>query len=91
MSEQETCPKCGAGRRSANSLFFYYLCGTYVGEQVHQSARCKACAEGRDPSDMTRSVCCGAELDCSHVIPGGPHKGHGPRYCSKCGKVVYIV
>ena len=37
------------------------------------------------------SPCCEAEIDQSQVIKDGSHKGHGPRYCSKCKKFVYIV
>jgi hypothetical protein len=38
------------------------------------------------------SPCCESPLDLSHVIPEGlPHAGHGPRFCSKCHKVVFIV
>jgi hypothetical protein len=37
------------------------------------------------------SPCCGAEIDTSHVITEGKHKGHGQRFCSKCHKVVFIV
>lgn len=37
------------------------------------------------------SSCCEATIDESHVIREGEHKGHGPRYCSECGKVAYMV
>jgi len=37
------------------------------------------------------SPCCGAEVDHSHQIPDGRHKGHGPHYCSKCRKLAYYV
>ena len=37
------------------------------------------------------SPCCEASLDTSQVIQTGRHKGHGPRFCSKCGKFVMIV
>ena len=37
------------------------------------------------------SSCCEAAIDESHVIASGEHKGHGPRFCSKCKKVVYMV
>ncbi len=42
---------------------------------------------------MRRNVsqCCGAEIDKTHVIPDGPHKNHGPRFCSSCHKVVFMV
>lgn len=33
------------------------------------------------------SSCCEASLDESQVLPSG----HGPRYCSKCGKVAFMV
>lgn len=37
------------------------------------------------------SSCCGAPIDTSHVIPSGRHMGHGPRYCSKCGRCLFMV
>ena len=37
------------------------------------------------------SSCCEAPIDESQVIRAGRHKGHGPRYCSKCGRCVLIV
>jgi hypothetical protein len=37
------------------------------------------------------SSCCNAPIDKSRVIQRGKHKGHGPRYCSKCKSVVYVV
>jgi hypothetical protein len=37
------------------------------------------------------SPCCKAKIDDSHVILDGRYKNHGPRYCSKCGTLVFIV
>lgn len=37
------------------------------------------------------SPCCEAPIDESHVIPDGEHKGHGPRFCSKCHRCVFMV
>lgn len=37
------------------------------------------------------SSCCEAPLNTSQVIQSGRHKGHGPRFCSACGKCVFIV
>ena len=37
------------------------------------------------------SDCCEAPIDRSRVIESGRYKGHGPRYCSKCGKCLLIV
>lgn len=37
------------------------------------------------------SSCCEAPIDERAVIREGRHKGHGPRYCSKCGNCVFIV
>ena len=37
------------------------------------------------------SSCCEAPIDISHVITDGQHKGHGPRYCSKCKRMAYMV
>ena len=37
------------------------------------------------------SPCCKAKLDESRVVKKGALRGRGPRYCSKCGKLVCIV
>ena len=37
------------------------------------------------------SSCCDAPIDESRVIKSGKYKGHGGRYCSKCGKCIYFV
>lgn len=37
------------------------------------------------------SACCEARLDESQVITEGQHKGHGPRFCSACGKMAFMV
>lgn len=37
------------------------------------------------------STCCEAQIDESQVIKKGRYKGHGPCFCTKCGKVVYWV
>jgi hypothetical protein len=37
------------------------------------------------------SSCCEAPIDESQVIAEGQHKGHGPRFCSKCKKLAYMV
>ncbi len=37
------------------------------------------------------SPCCNAEINESRVIKKGKYKGHGPRYCNKCKKVVFMV
>lgn len=37
------------------------------------------------------SSCCEAPIDKSHVIVSGQHKGHGPRFCSRCKHVVMWV
>lgn len=38
-----------------------------------------------------KSPCCEAPIDESQVIRSGRHKGHGLRFCSKCGACVYVV
>ena len=35
--------------------------------------------------------CYGADIDESEGILSGPHKGRGPRYCSKCHKLLFRV
>lgn len=42
-------------------------------------------------SNKNSSACCNAPIDYSRVIKTGRHKGHGGRYCSKCGKCVFWV
>lgn len=37
------------------------------------------------------SPCCNVPINDSRVIKEGRHKGHGARYCSKCGKCLFIV
>lgn len=37
------------------------------------------------------SSCCEAPFDERAVITSGRHQGHGPRYCSKCGKLAFMV
>lgn len=37
------------------------------------------------------SPCCESPNDESRVIKTGRHKGHGPRFCSKCGRVAFLV
>lgn len=38
-----------------------------------------------------KSNCCGAAIDTQHTIKSGKHKGHGPRFCGKCGKLLFMV
>jgi hypothetical protein len=37
------------------------------------------------------SGCCEAALNTRQVITSGRHKGHGPRFCSKCGAIAFLV
>jgi hypothetical protein len=37
------------------------------------------------------SWCCNEPVDESQIITEGTHKGHGRRYCSKCGQLLYMV
>jgi hypothetical protein len=37
------------------------------------------------------SPCCKAPIDESEVITKGRFKGHGKRYCSKCGEITHMV
>jgi hypothetical protein len=37
------------------------------------------------------STCRKAPIDESHVIKTGRHKNHGPRFCSKCKRCVFMV
>jgi len=49
--------------------------------------------EDRDLAMIAKGMsnCCNAPLDCSHVIRSGSYEGHGPRFCSKCKRVVFWV
>jgi len=37
------------------------------------------------------SSCCEAPFDTSQVITSGRFKNHGPRFCSKCKRVCFMV
>jgi len=37
------------------------------------------------------SSCCEAPFDTSQVITEGRHKNHGPRFCSKCKRLCFMV
>lgn len=37
------------------------------------------------------SSCCDAPLNTAHVITTGRFKNHGPRFCSKCGQLAFMV
>jgi hypothetical protein len=37
------------------------------------------------------SGCCEAEFNTNQVLTSGKYKGHGPRFCSKCGKLAFMV
>lgn len=64
-------------------------CEMPTSEQIAQT---KADDARRD--DLMRrglSGCCEAPIDERAVIREGRHKGHGMRYCSKCGKYLFMV
>lgn len=42
-------------------------------------------------SALDLSNCCEAPIDYSQVIEKGRYKNHGPRYCSKCNRCLYLV
>jgi hypothetical protein len=56
-----------------------------------QRARAAAITRKMDLMARGLSGCCEAPLDESRVIATGRYKGHGPRCCSKCGKVVFVA
>jgi hypothetical protein len=37
------------------------------------------------------SSCCEAPIDTSQAITSGQHKDHGPRFCSKCKRMIFMV
>jgi hypothetical protein len=51
-------------------------------------------AEQQRHIDLMRqglSSCCEAPFDTSQVITSGRFKNHGPRFCSKCKRVCFMV
>lgn len=68
------------------------ICDRYDGYTTEELEQQRADFEARlEALRQNLSPCCRAELDMSHVITEGMFKNHGPRFCTKCGKVVYIV
>lgn len=41
--------------------------------------------------EVSDTFCCNAPIDTSHVIREGRNKNHGPRFCSKCKKLLFMV
>lgn len=37
------------------------------------------------------SPCCGRAIDTSSVVASGRYEGCGPRYCSQCRKLLFLV
>lgn len=78
-------------------------CGGKTGDSIHTCDKYQPLSEQEIQAEIdaweetTRclqegiSNCCKAPIDESRAIKEGPHKGHGPRYCSKCRKLAYIV
>lgn len=68
-------------------------CASYIAPTSEEIAQEQI--ESRRIADLFErglSNCCIAPLDMSQVIPKGqPHAGHGPRICSKCRKVAFVV
>lgn len=91
-------------RQIHNTNFYRYPCITLTGhEQVsgcdfyepytQEELDAEEAKHQRWLDCLKRGVssCCEAPIDESQVITEGSHKGHGPRFCSKCGKLVYRV
>jgi hypothetical protein len=79
MSNLRYCEKCQKG---------------YLAEEGH------SCPTSEDEAKFKRSMdlmhkglssCCEAPFDTSQVIKGGKYKNHGPRFCSKCRKLCFMV
>jgi hypothetical protein len=65
------------------------VCKT-VDQKNNESQKVSPChKEPIDDRDL--SPCCKAPIDESKVIKKGIHVGHGPRYCSKCKKFIFLV
>lgn len=74
----------------------YNLTGATCDKQQMPTAEQIAATKAEDARryDLMKrglSGCCEAKIDESQVIREGRYKGHGPRFCSKCGKCVFIV
>jgi hypothetical protein len=67
-------------------------CTRYEPRTPEEIAESEAQAKRRtDLINRGLSFCCEAPIDESHVVKEGRHAGHGPRYCSKCRDLVFLV
>lgn len=67
-------------------------CGKYSAlTDAEIQARIDEINEETDLLMRNLSPCCKAPIDHNRAIPDGEHKSHGPRYCSKCKKLVFMV
>lgn len=90
---------CGSGHEVARSLPCmrkYNPGGATCDKQEFPTPEELAVQEAKDErtTDLMRrglSSCCESPIDESRVIREGRHKGHGPRFCSKCGRCVLVV
>ena len=67
-------------------------CGGYDPLTVEELAKKEV--EMQRHMDLMRqglSSCCEAPFDTSQVITKGYSKGHGPRFCSKCKRLCFMV
>lgn len=68
------------------------LCGQYNPYTPEELAQQDA--ETKRRSELIRqgvSPCCEAAIDISRVVTSGRYAGHGSRYCSKCGGMLFTV
>lgn len=81
--ENNDVAKCWGEKAGCDSY------SAFTSEELEQQK-----AERERHRDLFRSgltSCCEAPFDESKVIRAGRFKGHGPRYCSKCGKLAFMV
>lgn len=65
-----------------------------MGKKLKVGRRAKKEVIEDDPFKVLRTGitdCCQAEVDTTHVIKEGRHKGHGRYYCSKCKQLLFMV
>jgi hypothetical protein len=67
-------------------------CKSYMPFTAEEIAKDEAAIKhATDLMQRGLSSCCEAPIDESQVIKSGRHKGHGPRFCSKCHRCAFMV
>lgn len=67
-------------------------CGAYSPLTVEELVKKEADLQRHmDLMQKGLSDCCEAPFDTSRVITSGRFKNHGPRYCSRCHRLLFMV